>query len=118
MRGLDNFPDLMPEDKRWNFGWRAVRQVVCLYVYRESPKSLSRCSFCLSRSPVCVCVCVCVCVAHISCREAADYALVIVGFTALSCDPNVLRLIAGESTPRECLIGMAADCKVKRSPLN
>jgi hypothetical protein len=99
-----------------------ARERVCERNLRMPPprlclqKYLSRCSLCLSLSPVCVRVCVRVC--HISCREAADYALVVVGLTALSCDPNVLRLIAGESTPRECLLGMAADFKVNRSPLN
>lgn len=40
MRGLDNFPELLPEDKRWNFGWRAVRQVVC--VHKESVRTRER----------------------------------------------------------------------------
>ena len=31
--------------------------------------------------------------------------------TALACDKNVLMLVAGQTSPKQCLVGMAQDLK-------
>lgn len=46
-------------------------------------------------------------------RDAAEWALIILTATALACDKNVLKLITGQSSPRECVAGMGADLKVE-----
>ena len=43
--------------------------------------------------------------------DTLDKALMIVTVTALSCDKNVLSLLSGQSTPRECAVGMVNDVK-------
>jgi len=97
-RDMYNFPDLLPEDKRWDFGWRAIRHVL----EHAHPGARGTVPLTLQLLPLC--------------REAAQLASLFVGLTALSCDPNVLRLIAGEYTPHQCMMGMAADLKVRTNP--
>ena len=87
-----------PEDKRWDFGWRAIRHVL----EHAHPGARGSVPLTLQLLPLC--------------REAAQLASLFVGLTALSCDPNVLRLIAGEYTPHQCMMGMAADLKVRTNP--
>lgn len=43
--------------------------------------------------------------------DTLDKALMIVTVSALSCDKNVLLLLSGQSTPRECALGMVNDVK-------
>ena len=50
---------------------------------------------------------------HCMPRGVADKMIFVCAMIALSCDKNVLLLISGQTTVRQCIVGIAEDTKVR-----